>query len=110
MLDIKKADSLPPVRRGGGRTSAEREQIKEALLSGDVVMIEDVEKKNEYPALQQRIRTAGKDIANMKVTVRFDKKEENLGDVYFQGVIEDAEVVSESDVATSPKAPRTRKS
>ena len=84
MLEIKKTDELPPVRRSGGRTSAEREQIKAALQTFEPVVIENVAVGKPYNALQQRIRQAAASIG-VKVYIRQTKKDDNLSDLYFEG-------------------------
>jgi len=84
MLEIKKTDGLPPVRRSGGRTSQEREQIKAALQTFEPVVIEDVAVGKPYNALQQRIRQAASSIG-IKVYIRQMKKDDNVSDLYFEG-------------------------
>ena len=52
MLNIETTDQLPPVRRGGGRPSQERKQIQDALVSGEIQVVKDVEAGNKYNASQ----------------------------------------------------------
>lgn len=86
MLDIETTDNLPPVRRGSARPSEERKQIQDALKSGEVNIVKNVEAGNKYNALQQRIRQAALSIG-MKVKIVYRKHEDNtdLGDLYFHG-------------------------
>jgi hypothetical protein len=86
MLNIETTDQLPPVRRGGGRPSEERKQIQDALISGDIQVVKDVEAGNKYNALQQRIRQAAQSMG-LKVKIVYRKHEDNLqvGDLYFHG-------------------------
>jgi hypothetical protein len=86
MLNIETTDQLPPVRRGGGRPSEERKQIQDALVSGEIQVVKDVEAGNKYNALQQRIRQAAQSMG-LKVKIVYRKHEENLevGDLYFHG-------------------------
>lgn len=87
MLDIQTTESLPPVRRGGGRPSEERKQIQDALSTLDTQVIRDVESGNKYNALQQRIRQAAQQMG-LRVKIVFRKHEDNLeiGDLYFVGI------------------------
>ncbi len=96
MLDIQTTESLPPVRRGGGRPSEERKQIQEALSTLDTQVIRDVESGNKYNALQQRIRQAAQHMG-LKVKIVFRKHEDNLevGDLYFVGISPDEEKVQD---------------
>lgn len=84
MLELKVVSEMPLTKRsGGGRRSEEREQIIEALRSGNISVVENVESQKAFNALQQRIRTAGEKIG-VKVTIRFHKHDgEESGDVYF---------------------------
>ena len=86
MLNIETTDQLPPVRRGGGRPSQERKQIQDALVSGEIQVVKDVEAGNKYNALQQRIRQAAQSMG-LKVKIVYRKHEDNLevGDLYFHG-------------------------
>jgi hypothetical protein len=86
MLNIETTDQLPPVRRGGGRPSEERKQIQDALVSGEIQVVKDVEAGNKYNALQQRIRQAAQSMG-LKVKIVYRKHEDNLevGDLYFHG-------------------------
>jgi hypothetical protein len=86
MLNIETTDQLPPVRRGGGRPSEERKQIQDALNSGEIQVVKDVEAGNKYNALQQRIRQAAQSMG-LKVKIVYRKHEDNLdvGDLYFHG-------------------------
>jgi hypothetical protein len=86
MLNIETTDQLPPVRRGGGRPSEERKQIQDALISGDIQVVKDVEAGNKYNALQQRIRQAAQSMG-LKVKIVYRKHEDNLevGDLFFHG-------------------------
>ena len=86
MLNIETTYQLPPVRRGGGRPSQERKQIQDALVSGEIHVVKDVEAGNKYNALQQRIRQAAQSMG-LKVKIVYRKHEDNLevGDLYFHG-------------------------
>lgn len=90
MLNIETTDSLPPVRRGGGRPSEERVQIQNALKTLETQVVRDVEVGNKYNALQQRIRQAAQSMG-LKVKIVFRKHEDDmtLGDLYFVGVQDD---------------------
>lgn len=103
MLNIETTDSLPPVRRGGGRPSAERKQIQDALNTFDTQIIKDVEAGNKYNALQQRIRQAAQSMG-LKVKIVFRKHEDNLnlGDLYFVGINPDNEDASKAKVTRKP--------
>lgn len=98
-IKISKVDSLPPVRRGGGRRSPERDMLVEKIQTKEPMKISDVEAGNPYNALQQKIRSAAK-AANLKVNVMFDptNDDKTVGDVYFQGY-DPAAVVDESELA-----------
>jgi len=107
---IKKADSLPPLRRGGNRNSAARQAFVDALKSLDINVIEVEGGQKEYNATQQRIRTAASSI-DMAVTIRQEQNSENPDtiDLYFEGR-ERAEVeVIEETPKTKAKAPTKRK-
>ena len=100
MLSIETTDSLPPVRRGGGRTSEERKQIQDALKTGDVQVVKGIESGNRYNALQQLIRQAAHSM-DLKVKIVFRRHEDNpeIGDVYFHGYkAEDADKVAASAI------------
>lgn len=90
MLNIETTETLPPVRRGGGRPSAERKQIQDAINTFETQVIRDVEAGNKYNALQQRIRQAAAGM-NLKVKIVYRKHEDNetVGDLYFVGIKED---------------------
>lgn len=87
MLNIETTETLPPVRRGGGRPSAERKQIQDALATLETQVVRDVQSGNKYNALQQRIRQAAQSMG-LKVKIVFRKHEDNLevGDLYFVGI------------------------
>jgi len=87
MLNIETTESLPMVRRGGGRPSQERKQIQDSLSTLDIQVIREVEAGNKYNALQQRIRQAAQQMG-LKVKIVFRKHEDNLeiGDLYFVGI------------------------
>jgi hypothetical protein len=89
MLNIEKTEELPAVRRGGGRPSAERKQIQEALNTLETQVVRDVEAGNKYNALQQRIRQTASAMG-LKVKIVYRKHEDNevLGDLYFVGMNE----------------------
>lgn len=91
MLNIETTDALPPVRRGGGRPSAERKQIQDALSTLETQVVRDVEAGNKYNALQQRIRQAAQAMG-LKVKIVYRKHEDNLevGDLYFMGISDEA--------------------
>lgn len=86
MLNIETTDSLPPVRRGGGRPSEERKQIQDALQTGAIQVVKGIEAGNKYNALQQRIRQAALSMG-LKVKIVYHKYEYNpeVGDLYFHG-------------------------
>ena len=87
MLNIEKTDERPPVRRGGGRPSAERKQIQEALNTFETQVVRDIEAGNKYNALQQRIRqTASAMGLKVKIVYRKHEDDETIGDLYFVGV------------------------
>ena len=91
MLNIEPTETLPPVRRGGGRPSAERKQIQDALSTLETQVVRDVASGDKYNALQQRIRQAAQSMG-LKVKIVFRKHEDNLdiGDLYFVGLQEDS--------------------
>lgn len=83
---IEKADELPPLRRGGAKSSPMRNAFIEALQSLDINVIENVGANKEYNALQQRIRTAASSIG-MKVTIRQKQTDDpEKVSLYFQGI------------------------
>jgi hypothetical protein len=92
MLNIETTDTLPPVRRGGGRPSAERKQIQDALATLETQVVREVESGNKYNALQQRIRQAAQQMG-LKVKIVYRKHEDNLevGDLYFVGIDHNSE-------------------
>ena len=102
MLNIETTDSLPPVRRGGHRPSAERKQIQDALATLETQVIKDIEAGNKYNALQQRIRQAAQSMG-LKVKIVYRKHEDNLeiGDLYFIGI--------SPEKTEAPKAKKTVK-
>ncbi len=87
MLQIKIADELPKLRRGGGRTSKDRKLIQQLLQDGNVHVIEDIEVDKPYNALQQRVRQAAAQIG-VRVTIRQVKHEDNPEkcDLFFTGL------------------------
>lgn len=102
MLNIETTDSLPPVRRGGGRPSEERKQIQDALQSGAIQVVKDIEAGNKYNALQQRIRQAAQSMG-LKVKIVYRKHEDNndIGDLYFHGYTEKEEATKSAKVKAS---------
>ena len=90
MLNIEKTDELPQVRRGGGRPSAERKQIQDALNTLETQVVRDIEAGNKYNALQQRIRQTAASLG-LKVKIVYRKHEDNetVGDLYFIGFNDD---------------------
>jgi hypothetical protein len=108
MLNIETTDSLPPVRRGGGRPSAERKQIQDALATLSTQVVRNVEAGNKYNALQQRIRQAAQQMGlKVKVVYRKSEDDQNIGDLYFVGMIDTPEVVVD-DTDLNPKAKTVR--
>jgi hypothetical protein len=105
MLNIETTEALPPVRRGGGRPSAERKQIQDAISTLETQVIRDVEFGNKYNALQQRIRQAAASM-NLKVKIVYRKHEDNeaVGDLYFVGINDESsdseKIVDESKSKT----------
>jgi len=102
MLNIETTDSLPPIRRGGGRPSEERKQIQDALQTGNIQVVKNVEAGNKYNALQQRIRQAALSMG-LKVKIVYHKYEDNpeAGDLYFHGFsAEEFSINEEADEAT----------
>jgi len=67
-LIIEEADRLPAVTRNSGRVSEERLAIQNALRTGKPSRIPGITGKDEFNALQQRIRTAGQSIS-LKVNI-----------------------------------------
>jgi hypothetical protein len=110
MLNIEVTDSLPTVRRGGGRPSEERKQIQDALKSGEVQVVKNIEAGNKYNALQQRIRQAALQMG-LKVKIVYRKHDDNLsiGDLYFHGYTEDVVEVIEEEKAAKASVRRNVK-
>lgn len=67
-LIIEEADRLPAVTRNSGRVSEERLALQNALRTGKPSRIPGITGKDEFNALQQRIRTAGQSIG-LKVSI-----------------------------------------
>jgi hypothetical protein len=107
MLNIETTDALPAVRRGGGRPSAERKQIQDALATLETQVVRDVESGNKYNALQQRIRQAAQSMG-LKVKIVYRKHEDNLevGDLFFVGIGE--ENADDSKAKTIRKASKVK--
>lgn len=99
MYEIKPAKSLPPIRRGGGRTSKDREVILKALRTYEPRMIEGIRYGKQYNALQQKIRSTARN-ADISVTITFQREDEDSeeGTVYFQGIAP-VEVIDQEDLA-----------
>ena len=109
MLNIEKTDELPPVRRGGGRPSAERKQIQDALNTLETQVVRDVESGNKYNALQQRIRQTASAMG-LKVKIVYRKHEDNeaFGDLYFVGVNETEDASLEAKKSTVRRSATTK--
>jgi len=82
-LVLEKTDSLPAVSRGSGRSSEETNQLKEAVTSKTPIRIPGVD-KDEFNALQQKIRYAAREVG-MKVAIRRHNETETTVDVHFEG-------------------------
>lgn len=105
MLNIETTDSLPAVRRGGGRPSEERKQIQAALSTLEAQVVKNVEAGNKYNALQQRIRQTAQSMG-LKVRIVYRKHDDNpeIGDLYFHGYDGDAESVETPKTSRKTKA------
>ena len=111
MLNIETTEALPPVRRGGGRPSAERKQIQDALSTFETQVVRDVEAGNKYNALQQRIRQAAASMG-LKVKIVYRKHEDNesVGDLYFVGIsnVEYTHVVDDNKSKTVRRSVKSK--
>ena len=74
MLDIKKAENFPD--RTYSSSTQERQQIIDALKSGDPCVISGVESE-DYSSLQQRIRNAGAKLG-VRVGITYQKETKEL--------------------------------
>ena len=105
MLNIEKTEELPQVRRGGGRPSAERKQIQDALRTLETQVVRDVEAGNKYNALQQRIRqTAASMGLKVKIVYRKHDENETIGDLYFLGFDDSSDQENKQAIRRNVKA------
>lgn len=98
MFSIQKVDHFPEITRDG-RVSEELQAIIDALQDsaekGEKFSIGGIDSGNAYNSMQQRIRAQAKKL-NLKVTIRFDKNENNL---YFKATRNGLEFASTDDVS-----------
>jgi hypothetical protein len=84
-MQIEVVDAMPSVNRNNVRISPETQRLREALLTGKVNVIRNIDHDKEYGALQQRIRQAGKAVG-LKVRIVTSRNEDTgVSDIYFEG-------------------------